>query len=206
MKFFVILICTLSLKVHANENEAAYIKTIANYISSHPNDFFTYRAEGESKEQIKYVPVSKNTKTGQPDFSITAGGSFPAGTILPSMAKPLSYIKGLFYFQPKDSYDIETISINFSDLSGKKQSLVCVVTDYKLCGEAQISSCATMEDGKGYGKKGYSASPLQNSFLYNQDLFQKCEDKKNEINNSRVKGKAIEPTPSGEKVPRDLVR
>lgn len=206
MKFFAFLIFNLSLPLYAGENEAAYIKSISNYISNHPNDFFTYRAEGESKEQIKYVPINKNAKTGQPDFSIASGGSFPAGTLLPTMGKPVSYIKGLFYFQPKDSYDIETISINFSDSSGKKQSLVCVITDYKLCGEAQISSCATMENGKGNGKKGYSAAPLQNSFRYNQDLFQKCEDKKNEVNNSRMKGKVIEPSPSTEKNPRNLAR
>lgn len=194
MKNLIILFPMLahSLIAQANQTEPSYIKEISNYIEKHPNDFITYLPKGADKEDAKYVPIKKDIKTNRPVFSVASGGSYPVGMLMASFGKPIGFLVSLYDDNPKNIYNNDTISINFTDSSDKKQTAVCVVTDYKLCGEAQISSCATTENGKGYGDRGYSASALENVFVYNHDLHQKCEARKKEINNSRVKTKVTE--------------
>jgi hypothetical protein len=105
-----------------------------------------------------------------------------------SIAKPLSYLVSIYDDNPKLNYETNTISLYFTDASGKEQNTVCVITDYKGCGEVKIDYCASVEDGKGYGNKGYSADTFGgNDYIYNQDLFQKCEERSLKIYNSRQK-------------------
>ena len=99
----------------------------------------------------------------------------------------------LYDDNPRLSYETNTISLHFTDQSGKEQNTVCVITDYKRCGEVKIDFCATVEDGKGHGDKGYSADTFGgNDYIYNQDLFQKCEQRRLDINNSRQKAILLE--------------
>lgn len=173
--------------VSANEVNPPYIKPIEDYIKNHPNDFFTYRQEGTKKEETKFVSLEKS------DLKIINGGSYPAGTALATLGKSLQYTLGLFNYDPKNDFTVETVSFHFTPSKGNTQTTVCNVKHYTQCGYADISACATMEGGKGYGHKGYSADSLDHSFVYNQELFAVCTSRDPKVVQSRMHQKLVKP-------------
>ena len=172
--------------VNANEVNPPYIKPITDYIKNHPNDFFTYRQEGTKKEETKFVSIEKS------DVKIVSGGSYPAGTALTTLGKSVHYTIGLFNYDPKNDYAVETVSFHFSK-NGNAQTTVCNIKHYTQCGYADISTCASMEGGKGHGNKGYSADSLDHNFVYNQELFAICTSRDPKVVQSRMGRKIVKP-------------
>jgi hypothetical protein len=196
---------TIGTDLRAGETNPPYLKSMSDYVESNSNDFFTYWEKGTKKEETHFISIDKDLKTNKPKIKIVSGGSYPSSTVIESMAKSLSYISGLFSYDPKNDFSVETISFHFSHSKGNTQSTVCNVKHYTQCGYADITACATMEGNKGYGSKGYSADSLGHNFIYNQDLFARCTSRDPNIVQSRLHHKIIETKVPNDKVGKDGV-
>ncbi|NOT80600.1 MAG: hypothetical protein HOP07_16555 [Bacteriovoracaceae bacterium] len=119
---FISSYCALLTLAYSVESQPAYIKTISDFIEKNPNHFFTYWTKGTDKDQAKYVSPRKNPKTGKLDFSVSSGGSYPAGSFLVSLGKPVSFLVSLYDDNPRLSY--ETILFHFTLLIKVEKSKI----------------------------------------------------------------------------------
>lgn len=186
----------LSPNLQAADNEKL-LQSITSTIQKNPSQVFTYRKKGESREEARYVDIKKDS-AGKPAFSVKYGGSYPTGTILSSLGAPLMMITKLFDDNPRLTYEARTVTIDFTDASGKPQFTVCTLTDYTLCGNATVDFCAQSEDGKGAGDKGYSVDTNLN-FVYDKELNDQCAKRSKAVLDSKRAGGKDVPSGGGNK-------
>lgn len=188
---FLVLFNFCNTFVFAGVEDEAFLIGIKDYALKYPDDFFYFREKGADSENDKRVLIDKDPISKKPSLDIRVGGKIPVALEFSKLISTFSNLTNLGSDNPRRYYDVKSISINLTH-NKKQRDVVCNINDFYKCGYSSIGYCQDTVKQMGESNHGYIVSPVESFFVYNKTLFLQCEEKRIEIDISRMPKKQQE--------------